>query len=98
MHELARAYPTCVWGSPSSHLPFPLSTSEARTHKSLLQPHLIAHAQTSMAGATVLKTALLEHAGLRVVHVEYQEWDKLMLLSAPTRVDWLRVRIGLVQE
>ena len=51
-----------------------------------------------MAGATVLKTALLEHAGLRVVHVEYQEWDKLMLLSAPTRVDWLRVRIGLVQE
>ena len=48
-----------------------------------------------MTGATVLKMVLLDLAGLRVVLVEYQEWDNIMLLRAPTRIDWLLVHIGL---
>jgi hypothetical protein len=41
----------------------------------------------------VLKTALLERTGLRVVHVEYWEWDALMLQAAQVRAQWLRTKI-----
>ena len=50
-----------------------------------------------MTGATVLKMVMLDLAGLRVVLVEYQEWDNIMLLRAPTRIDWLLVHIGLAR-
>ena len=41
----------------------------------------------------MLKTALLERYGLRVVHVEYWEWDALMLQAAQVRAEWLRTKI-----
>ncbi len=41
----------------------------------------------------MLKTALLERYGLRVVHVEYWEWDALMLQAAQIRAQWLRTKI-----
>ena len=46
----------------------------------------------------MLKTALIERSGLRVVHVEYWEWDALMLQAAQVRAQWLRTKIERARD